>query len=500
MIMLHKINRKFRSGAVTASFIIIQFFSFAHDLFAQQITVSVNWNNILGISKTIATLQIVGNPRLRTHSSIHDSTFHALRELGAEYVRYVPWFPYPKLAVAELKAPTAHETFWDFNLMDSMMNDFIEATNGHRVVINVSTIPTWLFKTDKEGSYPDDPDQVYWDYNQGTELRDTSLKEVSEYFARVFSWYTQGGFTDELGKYHQSGHHYRIPLWEVLNEPDLEHNFSVQQYTRIYDAVVSAIKKISPSTQFVGMSLAFSNDPEWFEYFLNPKNHLPGIPLDFISYHFYAVPKSDQKIDQYQYSFFDQAEGFLNKVRYIEQIRIRLSPGTKTMINEIGSILGFDLDHIPPEYWTLSGAMYAYIFVELSRIGIEVAGESQLLGFPTQYPDVSMVSWEDGSPNARYWVLKLLKDHFASGNQLVETTTDGENGALAAQAFLTPREHCLLLINKRNRNLKVEIAGNPTIRYLDYAGQPTANEHTKTETTGNNIIQLKPFSVVLVIF
>ncbi len=57
----------------------------------------------------------------------------------------------------------------------------------------------------------------------------------------------------------------------MLNEPDLEHHITPQLYTRIYDNIVLALKKISPETKFIGMSLAFEKDPEWFEYFLNPK-------------------------------------------------------------------------------------------------------------------------------------------------------------------------------------------------------------------------------------
>ena len=33
-----------------------------------------------------------------------------------------------------------------------------------------------------------------------------------------FLEYTQGGFTDEFGKRHESVHHYSIPYWEVLND------------------------------------------------------------------------------------------------------------------------------------------------------------------------------------------------------------------------------------------------------------------------------------------
>ena len=64
--------------------------------------------------------------------------------------------------------------------------------------------------------------------------------------------------------------------------------------------------------------------------------------------------------------------------------------------------------------------MYAYLFGELTKIGIDVAGESQLVGFPTQFPSVSMVDWNDGKPNARFWVLKLLHDNFGAGDKLVE--------------------------------------------------------------------------------
>jgi hypothetical protein len=91
------------------------------------------------------------------------------------------------------------------------------------------------------------------------------MKELSDYFVRLFSWYTKGGFTDELGKFHKSDHFYKIPYWEVLNEPDLEHDITPQLYNRMYDAIVIALKKISPETKFIGLALAFTSNPDWFE-------------------------------------------------------------------------------------------------------------------------------------------------------------------------------------------------------------------------------------------
>ena len=64
---------------------------------------------------------------------------------------------------------------------------------------------------------------------------------------------------------------------------------------------------------------------------------------------------------------------------------------------------------------------------------IDLIGMSQMVGYPTQFPSVSMMDWTENKPNARFWVLKLIKDSFHSGDQLVDTTVD--SGDVAAQAF-----------------------------------------------------------------
>ena len=64
--------------------------------------VNITWDKVVRVSKTTPALQVVVNPPLRRGSSIHDHVFQTLRDLGCDYVRYVPWLPYPKLGVAEL--------------------------------------------------------------------------------------------------------------------------------------------------------------------------------------------------------------------------------------------------------------------------------------------------------------------------------------------------------------------------------------------------------------
>jgi len=312
------------------------------------------------------------------------------------------------------------------------------------------------------------------------------------------AWYTKGGFTDELGKKHKSGHHFKIDWWEVFNEIDFEHNMTPEQYTARYDAVVAAIRKVAPQMKFVGLALAEpGRDPRMFEYFLNPKNHRPNTPLDMISYHFYAVPGADESPDVQQYTFFAQADRFLAIVPYIEAIRQRLSPDTRTTVDEIGAILpgdpggpGSPPAPIPQSYWNLSAATYAYVFGHVAAMGIDVAGESQLVGYPTQFPSVTMVDWTSGAPNPRFRVLELLHKHFGPGDKLVATFIS--NPYVYAQGFLTRAgKHEVLLVNQRNRPITLSLPDAGSWEYVDQVtagGAPVA-------VNGQGTVTLNGFSV-----
>jgi hypothetical protein len=461
----------------------------------QPLELTIHWDKVTAASNTTPTLQVVVNPPLRPGQPLGEAAYKAVKELGADYVRYVPWLPYPRLAVAELEPPTPQKTSWDFSLIDPMTKDFLAATDGHPTVMNFSTTPAWLWKTDKPVAYPDNPNQVVWNYTQGTELLDPSGRELSDYYGRLVSWYVNGGFTDENGVRHKSGYHFKFPVWEVLNEG--EHGMTSESYTARYDAIVSAIHAVSPETKFMGMALGAPDDPHYFEYFLNHANHMPGVPLDYISYHFYALSTKEQTLDTWQYTFFDQVDGFLGKVRYVEDIRKRLSPETKSDLDELGVILRTSADNEPPPaaYWNLAGALYADLFVELSRMQIEILGESQLVGYPTQYPSVSMMDWTNNQPNARFWVLKLIKDSFHPGDKLVQTS--GSTRDLAAQAYVTPAGRKLLLVNKRNRELVVKLpdAGKATALSVD---PETGDNPARAVQLTAGTIKLEPFAVTVV--
>jgi hypothetical protein len=462
----------------------------------------IDWNKVTVTSKSTPTLQVVVNPQLIRGAHMHDGSFQALHELGADYVRYVPWLPYPRLAVAELEPPKDGKTSWDFSHIDPMLDDFMKATAGHSVILNFSTMPAWMFKTDKPITFPSDPSQVFWDYTQGTELRDPTMKEAADYYARLLSWYTKGGFKDEFGKWHESGHHYKIAYWEVLNEIEAEHHWTPEQYTKFYDAVTAAMLKVDPKLKFMALALADpSHHPQMFEYFLNPAHHSHGAPLDFISYHFYASPRKDENLENWQYTFFNQEEGFLNTVRYVEQIRKQYSPHTRTDLDELGVILPTDNragdDVAPPKaYWNLAGALYADLYIQLTQMGIDVVGESQLVGYPTQFPSVSMMNWQNNQPNARFWVLKLLKDHFGPGDRLVKT--DASNDDLSVQAFQTNKGRSILVVNKRLKSAELTLPTDFKATHIEYVAPSTGDNPPATRELSGGTIQLEPNEVAVI--
>eukprot|EP01012_Entosiphon_sulcatum_P062894 TRINITY_DN8958_c0_g1_i1.p1 TRINITY_DN8958_c0_g1~~TRINITY_DN8958_c0_g1_i1.p1 ORF type:complete len:631 (+),score=103.19 TRINITY_DN8958_c0_g1_i1:28-1920(+) len=413
-------------------------------------TVTVG-TTVLRTSRTTTTLQVVSNPILdrtfRTptgviNNPIHDAAFESLANLGADIVRYVPWFPYPHVSVAELDKPSQGKpTSWNFTYISPMFDDFMRATYGknHTTLINFSTQPCWLYNS-PDCSYPADPDQSDFSYVRGDKLLDPTATDLAAYYGRLLSWIVNGEFTDENGVLHTGGPKYKLTHWEVFNEA--EHQYTKEWYTHDYDVVVSKIREeVDPNHEmkFVGIGGA---DPGWIPYFLNRSNHkVADIPLDYVSIHYYATGcRNRTDPSTYSDAFFGgSTEGFINMIRdTVIPARDALSPTTQLDLDELGVImpddnnanLPIDAD-LPDLYWNAAGAMYAYLFARFAPLGVEVLGHSQLAGSPKipdwgiplpQYPSVSLLDWRSGYGNARYWALKILIDNFAPGDEILNTT------------------------------------------------------------------------------
>lgn len=344
-------------------------------------------------------------------------------------------------------------TYWNFEKPDEGMLDFLTAGNSsaRSTIPNFSTIPNWMFGLPDRSYFPDDPLGETWGYEQGKTLRDATGTEIGDYYGRLVAHYVEGGFVDEGGRF-IPGYNLTISHWEVLNEVNTEHGLSPQYYTQIYDWVVAGIKRWAPrgsaKMKFMGIAvnaLEESDNMAYATYFLNASNHAPGIPVDAFSFHHYAfgsVRNGGVNGTAYE-RFFPSADAWITGVQKIQAVRAASSYPTAIMdADETGIILPDDNDAkftalapgFPALYWNAAAANLAYLFNEGAYIGLDVLGVSQLTGYPSipfmrgppingpwtappQYPSVSMLSWggafgNPGDGTARYWMLKLLVDHF----------------------------------------------------------------------------------------
>ncbi|CAF3945382.1 unnamed protein product [Adineta steineri] len=577
---------------------------------ADPITIEVSWSAKDYPLHTTPSLQIVTNPVVsRQFSPVSKKIFDNLAQLNAEYTRFAAWFPYPKMAVAELDPPsglaqcgnagesypvqlscrksggtissidfasygtatgacgqmkqgTCHatttmdivkqaclgqqecsvpasyqifgdpcfgthkrllvqiqcnppqnNTYWNFTYVDPMFQDFLQATDGHSRIVMFSTQPTWLFKLDTPHIYPDNVTETDWGYPQGTQFVDDTMQALGDYYGRLTAWYTRGGFIDEYGDRHVSNYSYKWDYTEIFNEIEAEHQMTPEVYTRAYDAVIQGIRRHTNNTEmkYVGMALSGHYEFNWYRYFLNHSNHAPDIPLDMISYHFYASSKTRTDPLDYE-AFFPQLDTFTDEIRQIEVIRKELSPETRTTIDELGIILPDDntpgAPQFPLIFWNAGAAYYAYAWGKISRQGIDVVGHSQLVGYPNlpdlqlapQFPSVAMLNWTTGEGTAKYWVSKLLINTTDIDNDqaVITRTSDVGEKNLFSQAFVTKNGHrWVLMVNKRFADINVVLPGctGGAMQVVNEAsgfGPATVSKLTSDQ------ILLSPFAVAVV--
>ena len=60
-----------------------------------RLTIRANWDKVVAVSKTNATLVVAPSPLLRRGPPLHDRAFQVLRDLKGDVIRYIPWYPYP---------------------------------------------------------------------------------------------------------------------------------------------------------------------------------------------------------------------------------------------------------------------------------------------------------------------------------------------------------------------------------------------------------------------
>ena len=95
-----------------------------------------------GASDSVISIEVDVMPFLgrTTEGGPHDAAFKALSHLGADLVRFAPWFPNPRVVVTELEPPdcaAGNRTSWNATLLDQIYADFAAAVGTHTVSMQV---------------------------------------------------------------------------------------------------------------------------------------------------------------------------------------------------------------------------------------------------------------------------------------------------------------------------------------------------------------------------
>jgi hypothetical protein len=239
------------------------------------------------LSRTRNTVMVVTNPLLeRTFRTpggaiipnpIHANVFRSLRALEADSSRYLAWFVYPELAIAE---PEPGRWELHSSRFMTMLEDYMSATHAqnHTVLLDLTTQPCWLF-TGPNGSaancsYARNPDETNFLWKSETlkrgDLRDPS--QLSDYYIWLYHYLTRGWFIDASGRNVSGG-----PAWslvghsvELFNEVVGEHGYSMSEYNQDYDHIIGHLNmevfgggplmvNMRPSSQTIELSAACSS-------------------------------------------------------------------------------------------------------------------------------------------------------------------------------------------------------------------------------------------------
>jgi hypothetical protein len=385
-------------------------------------SVTIDWTAAPPAAKlaTHPSLQVVAHAALLRDSPLHDKLFAALSALDVSHVRYVPWQPTPLLGVAALDPPTATTTSWNFTLLDEHFLDVWNAVEGgttnlgEKMIPNFSTPPAWLYgmswSHNTECTYANHCTERGYEKGTAPASAHGGLDALGEYYGRLLAWYTKGGFVDELGVEHKSGHFLNITTWEVYNEPDYEYHHTVQSYTQDFDAIVKGIRKFADpehKIKFIGMNNP-NIDPtatvvEWATYFLNASNHDPAVRDvnaigSYIGYHAYPTPRMASPDDMQQmFAYVD--EYMTIRVPKVQAVIDALQPGVRTMLDETGTLKPMAKGGLDdPLFWVASGSYWAYMWARgaaltqssTTTVNIPVVGQSAFMDSPDREPGVTV--------------------------------------------------------------------------------------------------------------
>eukprot|EP01084_Bolivina_argentea_P144857 254050_1 len=86
---------------------LVLIFILFHSIFGnEQVTVTIQWDSIIAVSKTTPTFQACISPQMLTISPIHDKVYESLTNINADFIRLSFYQLYPQISVPRISPPS----------------------------------------------------------------------------------------------------------------------------------------------------------------------------------------------------------------------------------------------------------------------------------------------------------------------------------------------------------------------------------------------------------
>ncbi len=322
--------------------------------------------------------------------------------------------------------PGYKEGDWDFSRLDAT----IQQLRDHNIsyFLDIRTAPPWMF--DSVGQLPD-----------------AEFPAFAQFMARLVGWYNKGGFTDEKGVYHQSGHYGWVKYWEIWNEPksgwDIPGNVPDRSYApwmtpdrfaNLYDVTSTAMKAVDPTILTGGPAINSYPDIPYLQTFIQDET----APLNFFSLHFYAGTNYQEPDAQ----VYDAVTGdrFLNRIVAIRQLLNQYKPGQNIPI-WVDELNFNEASTIPIDLRGTGPAAYPFIadsLVNAAYQGIAVIDQFTMSS-DAQFGLNDITSGQVYRP---FWLFMQFSHEFPAGSYLLPVKITANTG-LVAMAALAPNKQSL---------------------------------------------------------
>jgi len=235
-----------------------------------QTTVTVDYTKTIGNIKDLRQVNdgIFSQSRQGNGSQETVDNSGKMKELGMQSIRTHDAFgtmdPKTKKLICGLDM---HYIYPDMN------KDPLDPANYQFAIMD-----KWVQKINEIGA------SVFFRVGESWGMDPTPPKNVDNYaqaVVQILKHYQQGW---------ANGFYYRIPYWEIWNEPGLKIFWTgtSDQFITLYAKIATALKKEDPSIQVGGPGNAGNFQNDWYFKFLSYiRDH--KIPFDFYSWHWYGI-------------------------------------------------------------------------------------------------------------------------------------------------------------------------------------------------------------------